>query len=198
MLWGFGVLERSVVLDAPSAGILCSYINGSETPGRWDSGGIRLFASRSLLSRQTQKPGARICRLGTNQLANRCPLRPLGNFDGCRRRPRVQVLPPADLANAGLEQSRADHLARAGSGGNRLPWIRADIAAPFSETHRLAVRAFGGSDGCGRDICGGSHWECRDHLVTARLHRSDGMSLRHAATKLSIDRGSCARAFDIQ
>ena len=42
-------MERSVVLDAPSAGILCSYINGSETPGRWDSGGIRLFASRSLL-----------------------------------------------------------------------------------------------------------------------------------------------------
>src|SRR5262249_33006311 len=121
-----------------------------------------------------------------------------GNLEGWRGRPPVQVLPPADLANAGLEQSRADHLARAGSGGNRLPWIRADIAAPFSETHRLAVRAFGGSDGCGRDICGGSHWECRDHLVTARLHRSDGMSLRHAATKLSIDRGSCARAFDIQ
>src|SRR6516225_7172865 len=49
-LWGFGVLERSVVLDAASASFLCSCILGcSETPRRRASGGMRLSSSLDLL-----------------------------------------------------------------------------------------------------------------------------------------------------
>ena len=79
---------------------------------------MRLFVRCNLLSWQAQKPRAGICRLGTNQLAGRCPLRPLGNFHGGRRHPCVEVLPPADRGEAGLEQSGEVRPARAGSGGN--------------------------------------------------------------------------------
>src|SRR6516225_10638532 len=198
-LWGFGVLERSVVLDAASASFLCSCINGSsETPGRRASGGMRLYSSLDLRSWQAQKSGGGICRLGPNQLSRGGSLRFLGNFDGGRCRPPVQVLPPAYRVKTGLEQSRADRSAGAGSGGNRLPWIPAHISAVFSETHRLAVRAYAGGDHRGSDICGGSRGQRRDHLAAAELHRSDGMSLRQPPNQVRINRASCPCAFDLQ
>ena len=192
------MLERSVVLDAASAGFLCSCITGSETPARRPSGGKRLSSSLDLLSWQAQKPGAGICRLEPNQLADHGPLRPLGNFDGGRCRPPVQVLPPAYRVKTGLEQSRADRSAGAGSGGNRLPWIPAHISAVFSETHRPAVRTYAGGDHRGSDICGGSRGQRRDHLAADELHRSNGMSLRQPPNQVRINRASCPCAFDLQ
>ena len=96
--------------------------------------------------------------MGTNQLASRRPLRPRRNFDGSGRCPLVQVLPPADRADAGLEQSCADRPARPSSGRNRLPWIRTDITALLRQAHRLALCAFSGGDRRGCDLCGGSHF----------------------------------------
>ena len=103
---------------------------------------MRLSPRRNLLSWQAEKRRAGICRLGTNQFADCCPLCPLGNFDGCRRRHGVQVLPPADRAETGLEQSRADRPARPKPlvccSFARSRWIsndkRASHPAPLSTT----------------------------------------------------------------
>jgi hypothetical protein len=77
---------------------------------------------------------------------------------------------------AGLEQS-GEGPARAGSGGNYcrgclltlLLYLAKRTAWPFARLAEVIAAAL--------ILCGGSRWQCRDHLAAIELHCSDGNAL---------------------
>jgi hypothetical protein len=150
----------------------------STAPRRQDAGLLKYAAFCSvqspILAGSETKAG--ICRLGANQLASHGPLHALRTLDVGQRLPPVEVLPPADQGEAGLEQSGEVRSCSGGSGGNYcrgylltlLLYLAKRTAWPCARLAEVIAAAL--------ILCGGSRWQCRDHLAAIEFHCSDGMS----------------------